>query len=91
MVDAGANPMQVLCFAMSAAADLLGIGDEAGTLEPGKPPISWPWPAISWKISRLFAKCGWGVRTPGERSASLLPTVHLSVGLVAPARARVYF
>jgi imidazolonepropionase-like amidohydrolase len=36
MVEAGANPMQVLCFAMSAAADLLGIGDEAGTLEPGK-------------------------------------------------------
>lgn len=36
MVEAGATPMQALRFATSAAAELLGIGDEAGTLEPGK-------------------------------------------------------
>jgi imidazolonepropionase-like amidohydrolase len=36
MVEAGGNPMQALRFATSAAAELLGIGDETGTLEPGR-------------------------------------------------------
>lgn len=36
MVEAGADPMQVLRFATSATAELLGIGNETGTLEPEK-------------------------------------------------------
>lgn len=36
MVEAKADPMQVLRLTMSAAAELLGIDDKAGTLEPGK-------------------------------------------------------
>lgn len=36
MVEAGASSTQVLRFGTSDAAELLGIGDEAGTLEPGK-------------------------------------------------------
>ena len=37
MVEAaGASPMQALRFGTSAAADLLGLGDEVGSLEPGK-------------------------------------------------------
>jgi imidazolonepropionase-like amidohydrolase len=36
MVESGASPMQVLRFGTSAAADLLGLGDEVGSLEPGK-------------------------------------------------------
>jgi len=36
MIEAGATPMQALRFGTSAAAELLGVGDEIGTLEPGK-------------------------------------------------------
>ena len=36
MVEAGANPMQALRFGTAAAAELLGIGEELGMLEPGK-------------------------------------------------------
>ena len=36
MVEAGATPMQALRFGTTAAAKLLGIGEELGTLEPGK-------------------------------------------------------
>jgi imidazolonepropionase-like amidohydrolase len=36
MVEAGATPMQALRFGTAAAAVLLGIGEELGTLEPGK-------------------------------------------------------
>jgi imidazolonepropionase-like amidohydrolase len=36
MVEAGATPMQALRFGTASAAELLGIGDEVGTLEPGK-------------------------------------------------------
>ena len=36
MVEAGATPMQALRFGTAAAAELLGIGEELGTLEPGK-------------------------------------------------------
>ena len=36
MVEAGATPAQAIRFGTSAAADLLGLGEEVGTLEPGK-------------------------------------------------------
>ena len=36
MVEAGAAPVQALRFGTAAAAELLGIGEELGTLEPGK-------------------------------------------------------
>jgi imidazolonepropionase-like amidohydrolase len=36
MVEAGATPMQALRFGTAAAAELLGIGEELGRLEPGK-------------------------------------------------------
>ena len=36
MVEAGATPLQALRFGTSAAAELLGLGDEVGALEPGK-------------------------------------------------------
>ncbi len=36
MVEAGATPMQALRFGTAGAAELLGLGDELGTLEPGK-------------------------------------------------------
>jgi imidazolonepropionase-like amidohydrolase len=36
MVESGASPVQALRFGTSAAADLLGLGDEVGSLEPGK-------------------------------------------------------
>jgi imidazolonepropionase-like amidohydrolase len=36
MVEAGATPQQALRFGTSASAELLGLGDEIGTLEPGK-------------------------------------------------------
>jgi imidazolonepropionase-like amidohydrolase len=36
MVEAGATPMQALRFGTAAAAELLGIDEELGTLEPGK-------------------------------------------------------
>jgi imidazolonepropionase-like amidohydrolase len=36
MVEAGATPIQALSFGTVAAADLLDLGDEIGTLEPGK-------------------------------------------------------
>ncbi len=36
MVEAGATPQQALRFGTSAAAELLGLGDHVGTLEPGK-------------------------------------------------------
>ena len=36
MVAAGATPRQALRCATAAAADLLGIGNDVGTLEPGK-------------------------------------------------------
>ena len=36
MVEAGATPQQALRFGTSASAELLGLGDEVGTLEPGK-------------------------------------------------------
>jgi imidazolonepropionase-like amidohydrolase len=36
MVEAGATPTQALHFGTAAAAELLGIGEELGTLEPGK-------------------------------------------------------
>ena len=36
VVEAEADPMQVLHVTTSAAAELLGTDDEAGTLEPGK-------------------------------------------------------
>jgi imidazolonepropionase-like amidohydrolase len=36
MVESGASPIQALCFGTSAAADLPGLGDEVGSLEPGK-------------------------------------------------------
>ncbi len=36
MVEAGATPMQALSFGTAAAAELLGLKDELGTLEPGK-------------------------------------------------------
>ena len=36
MVESGASPIQALRFGTSAAADLLGLGDELGSLEPGK-------------------------------------------------------
>jgi imidazolonepropionase-like amidohydrolase len=36
MVEAGANPLEALRHGTSAAADLLGLGEEVGTLEPGK-------------------------------------------------------
>jgi imidazolonepropionase-like amidohydrolase len=36
MVESGASPIQALRFGTSAAADLLGLGDEVGSLEPGK-------------------------------------------------------
>ncbi|MDQ5818690.1 MAG: amidohydrolase family protein [Actinomycetota bacterium] len=36
MVESGASPLQALRFGTSAAADLLGLGEEVGSLEPGK-------------------------------------------------------
>ncbi len=36
MIEAGATSTQALRFGASADADLPGVGDEAGTLEPGK-------------------------------------------------------
>ena len=36
MVESGASPVQALRFGTSAAADLLGLGGEVGSLEPGK-------------------------------------------------------
>ena len=36
MVEAGATAMQALRFGTASAAELLGIGEELGTLEPGK-------------------------------------------------------
>ena len=36
MVEAGATPMQALHFGTASAAELLGIGEELGTLEPRK-------------------------------------------------------
>jgi imidazolonepropionase-like amidohydrolase len=36
MVELGATPMQAIRFGTSAAADLLGLSAEIGTLEPGK-------------------------------------------------------
>ncbi len=36
MVAAGAAPMEALCYGASSAAELLGLSDEIGTLEPGK-------------------------------------------------------
>ncbi|PLS86350.1 MAG: amidohydrolase family protein [Actinobacteria bacterium] len=36
MVRYGATPMQALLYGTSAAADLLGLAEETGTLEPGK-------------------------------------------------------
>ena len=36
MVESGVSPMQALRFGTSAAADLLGLGDEMGSLAPGK-------------------------------------------------------
>jgi imidazolonepropionase-like amidohydrolase len=36
MVEAGATPQQALRFGTFAAAELLGLGDEVGALEPGK-------------------------------------------------------
>jgi imidazolonepropionase-like amidohydrolase len=36
MVEAGATPLKALRYGTSAAADLLGLGEEVGTLEPGK-------------------------------------------------------
>ncbi len=36
MVEAGATQVQALSFGTAAAAELLGLGDELGTLEPGK-------------------------------------------------------
>ena len=36
MVESGASPIQALRFGTSAAADLLGLGGELGSLEPGK-------------------------------------------------------
>jgi len=36
MVESGASPTQALRFGTSAAADLLGLGDEVGSLQPGK-------------------------------------------------------
>ena len=36
MVEAGATPLEALRYGTSAAADLLGLGEEVGTLEPGK-------------------------------------------------------
>jgi imidazolonepropionase-like amidohydrolase len=36
MVESGASPIQALRFGTSAAADLPGLGDEVGSLEPGK-------------------------------------------------------
>jgi imidazolonepropionase-like amidohydrolase len=35
-VEAGATPQQALKFGTSGAARLLGLGDELGTLGPGK-------------------------------------------------------
>jgi imidazolonepropionase-like amidohydrolase len=35
MVEAGATPLEALRYGTSAAADLLGLGEEVGTLEPG--------------------------------------------------------
>jgi imidazolonepropionase-like amidohydrolase len=35
-VESGASPVQALRFGTSAAADLLGLGDEMGSLAPGK-------------------------------------------------------
>jgi imidazolonepropionase-like amidohydrolase len=36
MVRCGATPTQALLYGTSAAADLLGLAEETGTLEPGK-------------------------------------------------------
>ena len=36
MVEAGATPTEALRYGTSAAADLLGLAEEVGTLEPGK-------------------------------------------------------
>ena len=36
MVEAGATPTEALRYSTSAAADLLGLAEEVGTLEPGK-------------------------------------------------------
>jgi imidazolonepropionase-like amidohydrolase len=36
MVESGATPMQALRYGTSAAADLLGLSEEVGTLAPGK-------------------------------------------------------
>ncbi len=36
MVENGATPMQALRYCTSASADLLGLGDDVGTLVPGK-------------------------------------------------------
>jgi imidazolonepropionase-like amidohydrolase len=36
MVETGATPAQALSFGTSAAAELLGLGDVLGSLEPGK-------------------------------------------------------
>jgi imidazolonepropionase-like amidohydrolase len=35
MVEAGATPLEALRFGTSAAADLVGLGEEVGVLEPG--------------------------------------------------------
>jgi imidazolonepropionase-like amidohydrolase len=36
MTEAGATPLEALRYGTSAAADLLGLSEEVGTLEPGK-------------------------------------------------------
>jgi imidazolonepropionase-like amidohydrolase len=36
MVEAGATPLEALRHGTSAAADLLGLGEESGALKPGK-------------------------------------------------------
>jgi imidazolonepropionase-like amidohydrolase len=36
MVECGLEPQQALVAASSSAAELLGVSDELGTLEPGK-------------------------------------------------------
>jgi imidazolonepropionase-like amidohydrolase len=59
MVESGASPIQALRFGTSAAADLLGLGDEVGSLEPGKRAISWRWTVTRRARSWPCARYGW--------------------------------
>jgi imidazolonepropionase-like amidohydrolase len=72
MVEAGATPAQALRYGTSAAADLLGLGDELGTLEPGKradllavagDPLQ---DVAALREVRMVVRCGVGVSPGGD-------------------------